>query len=175
MSHEEEQLIPNLYRYIQPWETEFQDSQRVWAEYALKRQEAQAQNRRLTLEVPCAIFSPHSSPIYFFGVQDFLLSWMALSEVQLSTSFDNACHWGFLTYLIQCRNSRILCICTHLDSRRLHFSIASSRLSCPSKEVVEVGERICERRKDSPIASLEKTQLALHPQQSELAVKSTPK
>ena len=51
MSHEEEQLIPNLYRYIQPWEAEFTDSQRVWAEYALKRQEAQAQNRRLTLEV----------------------------------------------------------------------------------------------------------------------------
>lgn len=50
MSHEEEQLIPNLYRYIQPWEAEFTDSQRVWAEYALKRQEAQAQNRRLTLE-----------------------------------------------------------------------------------------------------------------------------
>ncbi len=53
MSHEEDQLIPNLYRYIQPWEAEFTDSQRVWAEYALKRQEAQAQNRRLTLEV-CA-------------------------------------------------------------------------------------------------------------------------
>ena len=53
MSHEEDQLIPNLYRYIQPWESEFSDSQRVWAEYALKRQEAQAQNRRLTLEV-CA-------------------------------------------------------------------------------------------------------------------------
>lgn len=34
----------------QPWESEFIDSQRVWAEYALKRQEAQAQNRRLTLE-----------------------------------------------------------------------------------------------------------------------------
>ena len=51
MSHEEDQLIPNLYRYIQPWEAEFTDSQRVWAEYALKRQEAQAQNRRLTLEV----------------------------------------------------------------------------------------------------------------------------
>ncbi|KAG2326430.1 hypothetical protein Bca52824_009158 [Brassica carinata] len=50
MSHEEGQLIPNLYRYIQPWESEFIDSQRVWAEYALKRQEAQAQNRRLTLE-----------------------------------------------------------------------------------------------------------------------------
>jgi pre-mRNA-processing factor 8 len=50
MTHEEDQLIPNLFRYIQPWEAEFNDSQRVWAEYALKRQEAQAQNRRLTLE-----------------------------------------------------------------------------------------------------------------------------
>lgn len=50
MSHEEDQLIPNLYRYLQPWEAEFTDSQRVWAEYAMKRQEAQAQNRRLTLE-----------------------------------------------------------------------------------------------------------------------------
>lgn len=36
--------------FQQPWESEFIDSQRVWAEYALKRQEAQAQNRRLTLE-----------------------------------------------------------------------------------------------------------------------------
>lgn len=50
MSHEEGQLIPNLYRYIQPWESEFADSQRVWAEYALKRSEAVAANRRLTLE-----------------------------------------------------------------------------------------------------------------------------
>ncbi|KAL5711925.1 Pre-mRNA-processing-splicing factor 8A [Ranunculus cassubicifolius] len=50
LSHEEDQLIPNLYRYIQPWESEFVDSQRVWAEFALKRQEAQSQNRRLTLE-----------------------------------------------------------------------------------------------------------------------------
>jgi len=50
LSHEEGQLIPNLYRYIQPWEMEFIDSQRVWAEYALKRQEANAQNRSLTLE-----------------------------------------------------------------------------------------------------------------------------
>ena len=43
-------LIPNLYRYLSSWESELQDSQRVWAEYALKRQEANAQNRRLTLE-----------------------------------------------------------------------------------------------------------------------------
>jgi hypothetical protein len=50
MSHEEGSLIPNLYRYILPWEQEFVDSKRVWAEYALKRQEAAAQNKRLTLE-----------------------------------------------------------------------------------------------------------------------------
>lgn len=50
MSHDEDQLIPNLFRYIQPWESEFIDSQRVWAEYALKRKEADTQNRRLTLE-----------------------------------------------------------------------------------------------------------------------------
>ena len=63
MSHEEDQLIPNLYRYIQPWEAEFTDSQRVWAEYALKRQEAQAQNRRLTLEVrPSALPLLPTSP-----------------------------------------------------------------------------------------------------------------
>ncbi|XBI08027.1 hypothetical protein VPH35_135830 [Triticum aestivum] len=36
--------------HIQPWGSKFIDSQRVWAEYALKRQEAQSQNRCLTLE-----------------------------------------------------------------------------------------------------------------------------
>ncbi|CAH8489437.1 unnamed protein product [Heterobilharzia americana] len=50
MSHDEDQVIPNLFSYILSWETEFRDSQSVWAEYALKRQEANAQNRRLTLE-----------------------------------------------------------------------------------------------------------------------------
>lgn len=43
-------LLTLLLFSWQPWESEFIDSQRVWAEYALKRQEAQAQNRRLTLE-----------------------------------------------------------------------------------------------------------------------------
>ena len=38
------------YRYIQPWESEFVDSERVWSEYALKKEEAKAQNRRLTLD-----------------------------------------------------------------------------------------------------------------------------
>lgn len=47
MSHEEEQLIPNLYRYIQPWESEFLDSERVWSEYALKKEEAKAQVRHM--------------------------------------------------------------------------------------------------------------------------------
>jgi len=50
MSHEEDQFIPNLYRYIMPWEAEVVDSQRVWAEYSVKRQEASVANRRLTLE-----------------------------------------------------------------------------------------------------------------------------
>ena len=50
MSHDQDQVIPILFRYIQPWESEFTDSQRVWSEYAMKRQEALAQNRRLTLE-----------------------------------------------------------------------------------------------------------------------------
>ncbi|OJD27466.1 pre-mRNA-processing-splicing factor 8 [Blastomyces percursus] len=50
MSHDEETLIPNIFRYIVPWEAEFTDSQRVWMEYSQKRQEANQQNRRLTLE-----------------------------------------------------------------------------------------------------------------------------
>jgi pre-mRNA-processing factor 8 len=50
MTHDVDQVIPNLLRYIQPWESEFLDSQRVWAEYALKRQEASSQNKRLTIE-----------------------------------------------------------------------------------------------------------------------------
>ncbi|CAF1943720.1 unnamed protein product [Rotaria magnacalcarata] len=49
-SHDEDQLILILYRYIMPWEAEFIDSQRVWTEYALKRQEANTQNKRLTLD-----------------------------------------------------------------------------------------------------------------------------
>ena len=50
MTHDEETLIPNIFRYIIPWESEFVDSQRVWTEYSQKRLEAQQQNRRLTLE-----------------------------------------------------------------------------------------------------------------------------
>lgn len=47
---DDNQLIPNLFRYLQPWEAEFLDSARVWSEYSMKRKEAAAQNRRLTLE-----------------------------------------------------------------------------------------------------------------------------
>ena len=75
MSHEEDQLIPNLYRYIQPWESEFSDSQRVWAEYALKRQEAQAQNRRLTLEVRRLVTCSEQPRSHILGsVTDTMLS-----------------------------------------------------------------------------------------------------
>ncbi|KAI7093219.1 Pre-mRNA-processing-splicing factor, partial [Hortaea werneckii] len=34
---DEETLIPNIFRYIIPWEAEFIDSQRVWTEYSLMR------------------------------------------------------------------------------------------------------------------------------------------
>lgn len=66
MSHDEDQLIPNLYRYIQPWESEFADSDRVWSEYSLKKEEAIATNRRLTLVRPhvicdCCINGPASA------------------------------------------------------------------------------------------------------------------
>lgn len=50
MTHQEERMIPTIFRYITTWENEFLDSQRVWAEYAIKRQEAAEQNRRLTYE-----------------------------------------------------------------------------------------------------------------------------
>ncbi|KAK6453849.1 NUC071 domain-containing protein [Scheffersomyces xylosifermentans] len=50
MNLHEEKMIPTIFRYITTWENEFLDSQRVWAEYAIKRQEAQESNRRLTFE-----------------------------------------------------------------------------------------------------------------------------
>ena len=43
MMHEEDQLIPNLYHYLQPWEAEFLDSACIWSEYSMKRKEANAQ------------------------------------------------------------------------------------------------------------------------------------
>ena len=70
MSHDEDQLIPNLYRYILPWESEFIDSQRVWAEYALKRQEANAQNRYGNITILYRYFMffflvmPHVAPLF---------------------------------------------------------------------------------------------------------------
>lgn len=50
MQHEEEAPIPNIFRYLPSWQSELVDSQRVWAEYAQKRQEAQESNRRIQLE-----------------------------------------------------------------------------------------------------------------------------
>jgi pre-mRNA-processing factor 8 len=38
MTHED-QLIPNLYRYLRPWEAEFLDSACIWSEYLMKRKE----------------------------------------------------------------------------------------------------------------------------------------
>ena len=59
----EDQLIPNLYRYLRPWEweAEFLDSVCVWSEYLMKRKELEvnAQNRRLTLMSPLLYLYPH--------------------------------------------------------------------------------------------------------------------
>ncbi|XP_075591060.1 uncharacterized protein LOC142597946 [Dermatophagoides farinae] len=43
-------VIPNLYRYINSWETEFNDSVIVWNEYLLKRKLCTIENRKLSLE-----------------------------------------------------------------------------------------------------------------------------
>ncbi|ODV88975.1 hypothetical protein CANCADRAFT_65636 [Tortispora caseinolytica NRRL Y-17796] len=50
MSHEENNSIPNLFRYITPWDAEFSESKRIWADYAMKRREAMEENRRLTMD-----------------------------------------------------------------------------------------------------------------------------
>ncbi|CEP25031.1 PRP8 [Cyberlindnera jadinii] len=50
MTLAEDKMIPTVFRYITPWENEFLESQRVWADYAIKRQEAMEQNRRLAFE-----------------------------------------------------------------------------------------------------------------------------
>jgi pre-mRNA-processing factor 8 len=51
-SHEEDHIVPNHDRYVLPcpWRSDMLDSQRVWSEHALKRQDANAHNRRGALE-----------------------------------------------------------------------------------------------------------------------------
>lgn len=50
ITHAEGSLIPNVFRYVPSWEAEFLDSQRVWAEYASKREESLQYGRRISLE-----------------------------------------------------------------------------------------------------------------------------
>lgn len=50
MTHDDERLIPTIYRYITTWENEFLDSQRVWSEFSTKRNEAEQLKKRLTFE-----------------------------------------------------------------------------------------------------------------------------
>ena len=50
MTHDDDRLIPTIYRYITTWENEFLDSQRVWTEFAMKREQAEKTRRRLTFE-----------------------------------------------------------------------------------------------------------------------------
>ncbi|ODV85641.1 hypothetical protein CANARDRAFT_28399 [[Candida] arabinofermentans NRRL YB-2248] len=50
MTHDDDRLIPTVFRYITTWENEFLDSQRVWSEFGIKRAEAEQQRRRLAYE-----------------------------------------------------------------------------------------------------------------------------
>ena len=50
MSHDDEKMIPTIFRYITTWENEFLDSQRVWSDYSVKRREALEENRRIAFE-----------------------------------------------------------------------------------------------------------------------------
>lgn len=50
MSHEEGATVPNVYRYIIPWRAEVADSVRVWADFAVRREESLATGRRVMIE-----------------------------------------------------------------------------------------------------------------------------
>lgn len=50
LHHSELNFIPALYRYVQTWEGEIRDSNRVWSHYASIRREASLQNRKVTIE-----------------------------------------------------------------------------------------------------------------------------
>lgn len=50
MTHDEGSVIPNVFRYVPSWEAEFLDSQRVWSEYASKREESLQYGKRISLE-----------------------------------------------------------------------------------------------------------------------------
>ncbi|KAF9643342.1 hypothetical protein BDM02DRAFT_3132491 [Thelephora ganbajun] len=49
-TQEEDQLIQNLYSYLQPWKPEFLDSARVGSGYSVRRKGTNVRNRSLTLE-----------------------------------------------------------------------------------------------------------------------------
>ncbi|CAN3368761.1 pre-mRNA-splicing factor 8 [Diutina catenulata] len=49
-SQSDASVIPTIFRYITTWEDEFADSQRVWAEFVIKKQVAHESNRKLTFE-----------------------------------------------------------------------------------------------------------------------------
>ena len=50
LSHDVGVEIPNVLRYITPWQEEMNESARVWREYRLKSEDATRNNRRIVLE-----------------------------------------------------------------------------------------------------------------------------
>jgi len=50
MRNDTNNLIPNILRYITPWENEFRESVLVWLEYSLKKQEALNKKKKISIE-----------------------------------------------------------------------------------------------------------------------------
>lgn len=50
LAHEEQRFVPAIYRYVQTWEGEFADSDRVWEHYKSIRKESAERNKKITIE-----------------------------------------------------------------------------------------------------------------------------
>lgn len=72
MTHED-QLIPNLYRYLRPWEVEFLDSACVWSEYLMKRKEPEV-NAQIGASPLWAHFCIHIHTSIYIPTYAFLIN-----------------------------------------------------------------------------------------------------
>nr|BAS01665.1 splicing factor PRP8 [Lotharella vacuolata] len=50
LNNDSRQIIPNLYRYLYSWDSEFKESRFIWSEYSIKKKEAKEQKKKLTIK-----------------------------------------------------------------------------------------------------------------------------
>jgi len=50
LNNDSNQVIPNLYRYLYSWDSEFKESRFIWSEYSIKKKEAKEQKKKLTIK-----------------------------------------------------------------------------------------------------------------------------